>query len=58
MATANKDTYAIDNINGAEVRRLVKEGDAIPQSWTVAPEDVEDEETPVAKSSKKKRDDV
>lgn len=42
---ATKDTYGVENIGGAEVRRLVKAGSIVPPSYTVPDSDVEQVDT-------------
>ena len=42
MRKAAKDTYATETLYGVPIRRFVRAGDKIPDTWDVADVDVED----------------
>lgn len=59
MRRAIKDTYAVEDVYGVPVRRLVKAGDVVPLRWDVDEADVEDIESkqaPKQRSRKKAPD--
>lgn len=55
---AIRDTYAVEDVYGVPVRRLVKAGAVVPARWDVDDADVEDPDKPkqAPKRAKSKKD--
>ena len=63
MPIAKRNTFGIEDVHGAQVRRLIRAGDRIPANLTVPPEDIEGiediedkEEKQAPKRAKAKKD--
>jgi len=56
MRKAAKDTYATETLYGVPIRRFVRAGDKIPDTWDVDAADVEDDEPKQRRPRKKAPD--